>query len=101
MLSYLRVPVSASSSSANPKAIAQFDYLEIYPGSKITHFNRLHKSTGLPFEEMLFFDDESRNKEVEKLGVVMKLVKDGVTRSEIDEGVKKWRQRNNRTEKED
>lgn len=101
MLSYLRVPTTPSTSTANPKAIAQFDYLEIYPGSKITHFNRLRKSTGLPFEEMLFFDDESRNKEVETLGVTMKLVRDGVTRSEIDQGVQKWRERHGRTKKED
>jgi magnesium-dependent phosphatase 1 len=42
---------------------------------------------------MLFFDDESRNKNVEVLGVTMQLIKDGVTRNEIDAGVKSWRKR--------
>jgi len=48
--------------------------MEIYPGNKITHFNKIQKATGLRFEDMLFFDDESRNKNVESLGVHMQLV---------------------------
>lgn len=51
------------------KAIEYFDHLEIYPGSKMTHFNKLQKATGLAFEDMLFFDDEARNRNVETLGV--------------------------------
>lgn len=43
---------------------------------------------------MLFFDDESRNKNVEVLGVVMWLVRDGVSREEMDAGVRSWRNRN-------
>ena len=49
---------------------------------------------------MLFFDDESRNRNAEELGVVMCLVRDGVTRAEVDRGVESWRKRNKRTEKE-
>lgn len=56
--------------------------------------------THVPFEEMLFFDDEPRNKNVEELGVVMQLVRDGVTREEVDRGVQAWRRRNGRGEKE-
>lgn len=59
----------------------------------------LKKSTGIPYDEMLFFDDESRNKNVEELGVVMCLVPSGVTRSEIDRGVRDWRKGNGRREK--
>lgn len=95
MLSLLKLP-----SSSSPKAISIFDYLEIYPGSKTTHFTRIHKNSGVDYKEMLFFDDESRNRNVESLGVVMRLVRDGVTLHEIDQGVKDWRQRNNRTKKE-
>ncbi|SRR5947207_2810673 len=75
-------------------ALDFFDHLQIFPGSKITHFTRIHKDTGIPYEEMLFFDDESRNKNVEGLGVVMWLVRDGVTWSEFEEGVNSWRKRN-------
>lgn len=48
----------------------------------------------MAYEDMLFFDDESRNRDTEKLGVVMRLVRNGVTRSEVDAGVREWRQRN-------
>lgn len=82
------------------KAIDLFDHMEIYPGSKITHFTRLQKSTDLPYEEMLFFDDESRNKNVETLGVTMHLIRDGVSRVEIDAGVRSWRKRHGRTTQE-
>jgi magnesium-dependent phosphatase 1 len=75
------------------KAIDYFDHLEIYPGSKITHFTKLQKATGLRYEDMLFFDDEARNRNVETLGVTMYLVRDGVSKQEIDNGVKEWRKR--------
>ncbi|KAJ4420522.1 hypothetical protein N0V82_004295 [Gnomoniopsis sp. IMI 355080] len=76
------------------KAIELFDAgLQIYPGSKITHMQKLHKDTGVPYEEFLFFDDESRNRDTEGLGVTMWLVKDGVTWGEIEAGVREWRRR--------
>lgn len=62
-------------------------------GSKTTHFARLQKQTGLSYDEMLFFDDEARNKNVEELGVVMYLVRDGVTRDVVDRCVREWRRR--------
>jgi magnesium-dependent phosphatase 1 len=45
---------------------------------------------------MLFFDDESRNRDTERLGVVMWLVRDGVCAGAVDEGVRSWRKRNRR-----
>lgn len=91
MLKLLKIPSSTSSSQ---RAIDYFDYLQIYPGTKTTHFERLYKESGIEYEDMLFFDDESRNKNVEVLGVVMQLVRDGITREEIDAGVRSWRKRN-------
>ncbi|KAJ6444979.1 magnesium-dependent phosphatase-1 family protein [Purpureocillium lavendulum] len=76
------------------RALDVFDGgLEIYPGSKIRHFESLHKRTGIRYEDMLFFDDESRNQETERLGVTMRLVRDGVTWDEIEQGVEEWRRR--------
>lgn len=90
MLKLLHV---ADSSGKKRKALEYCDHMEIYPGSKIMHFNKLQKATGLKFEEMLFFDDEARNRNVESLGVTMYLVRDGVSIEEIDNGVREWRKR--------
>lgn len=68
-----------------------FDYLEIYPGCKVTHFNQFKKQSGIPFEKMLFFDDESRNiVDVNKLGSVAILVRDGVNFNVIENGIKEF-----------
>ncbi|KAL2055481.1 hypothetical protein ABVK25_004289 [Lepraria finkii] len=85
---------------AGKHAIEYFDYMQIFPGDKKQHFSKINKASGVAYEEMLFFDDEVRNKNVEGLGVVMWLVRDGVSREEVDKGVKEWRRRNGREEKE-
>ncbi|KAG0653061.1 magnesium-dependent phosphatase [Hyphodiscus hymeniophilus] len=89
----LRLLHVADADGKKRKAIDYFDHMEIYPGSKITHFVKLQKATGLRYEDMLFFDDESRNRNVETLGVHMHLVRDGVSKAEINNGVKAWRAR--------
>ncbi|KAF9489913.1 hypothetical protein BDN71DRAFT_1455340 [Pleurotus eryngii] len=81
---------SDDSLNAQP-AIEFFDQLEIYPGSKLTHFRKLHEKTGLPYSEMLFFDDEHRNREVEKLGVTFCLVPEGVNNKDFEKGLARWR----------
>ena len=69
-----------------------FDDLQIFPGSKTTHMGRIKKRLGVEYEDMLFFDDESRNANVEReRGVCFWLVRDGVTVEELDRGVEKWR----------
>ncbi|KAI9852679.1 MAG: hypothetical protein M1824_001826 [Vezdaea acicularis] len=83
------------------KAGAFFDELEIFPGNKKEHFKRLREKFGVPFEEMLFFDDEERNRNVEEWGVVMCLVRGGVSKGEFDRGVGEWRRRNGRGRKEE
>lgn len=56
-----------------------FQYFEIYPGSKISHFRSLQEKTGLKYSDMMFFDDESRNiEEVSQLGVHAIFVEDGM-----------------------
>jgi magnesium-dependent phosphatase 1 len=105
LLGLLQVPsstsdVEAGEASGPTAAVSFFDHMEIYPGSKIAHFRQLQKKTGLSYDEMLFFDDESRNKNVEELGVIMYLVHNGVTRNEIDAGIQSWRKRKGRDKKE-
>ncbi|KAL1652231.1 hypothetical protein SLS58_000358 [Diplodia intermedia] len=84
----------AGDNKNSEKAISFFDYLQIFPGSKTTHFAKIHEASGIEYEDMLFFDDEARNRNVETLGVVMCLIRDGVTRDEVDRGVELWRKRN-------
>lgn len=86
-----------SSGGKKEKARRALDFfdggLEIYPSSKIRHMEALAKRTGIPFTEMLFFDDEARNRDVETLGVTMWLVRDGVSWNEVENGVREWRRR--------
>ncbi|KAJ1304190.1 hypothetical protein OPQ81_008590 [Rhizoctonia solani] len=94
LLTLLLLPSSSGSNSSAPRrAIDFFDTLEIYPGSKLRHFKALNKKTGIPYEEMLFFDDEHRNKEVESLGVTMQLVRDGMSWKVFQQGLELWRNR--------
>lgn len=53
----------------NTTLYENIDYFEIYPGSKLRHFASLAEKTGISCHEMVFFDDEQRNREVTKLGV--------------------------------
>lgn len=75
------------------RAIELFPYRRIFPADKRLHLVELHKASGIAYEDMLFFDDERRNRNVESLGVVMRLVEDGVTFEEVDAGVRDWRKR--------
>ena len=61
----------------------KFKYEEIFPGSKVTHFNNLKQKSGIDFDKILFYDDEPRNiDEVSGLGVNCHLVRNGIN---IDE----------------
>ncbi|KDD76075.1 acid phosphatase [Helicosporidium sp. ATCC 50920] len=61
---------------------------EIYPGSKLTHFRRLHERTGINYKDMLFFDNESWNiKEVAQLGVTCVHTPRGMTWASWQEGL--------------
>ena len=94
MLKLLNVPAEAGFGPAGetPKrALDFFASKQIFPSDKRTHMTKLKKSMNTDFEEMLFFDDEPRNKNVEQLGVRFWLVDDGVSNHEIDNGVRHWR----------
>ena len=68
-----------------------FDYKEIFPASKVTHFTNLHEASGIPLNKMLFFDDEMRNiYEVGRMGVTAVFVENGMTMELFEEGLKKW-----------
>lgn len=95
MLKLLKI---SSASGGSSRAIDYFSHLQIYPGNKTTHFSRIQRDTGIEYEDMLFFDDESRNKNVEVLGVTMWLIRDGVTIEEVDAGVRSWRKRTGRNQ---
>lgn len=76
------------------RALDYFDYIQIFPGNKTQHFTRIHQASGIPYEDMLFFDDEARNRNVQtELDVTFCLVRDGMTREEVDRGVWEWRRR--------
>ena len=96
MLTYLHIQTAASDSTNSPTALSMFDYLEMYSGSKTNHFKQIHKRSGVAYKDILFFDDEPRNSNVEDLGVTMQLVRGGVTHDQVDAGVKRWRERNGR-----
>jgi magnesium-dependent phosphatase 1 len=54
---------------------------EIRGDSKISHFERLVKTTGIPMEDMVFFDNESGNcRSVASLGVTVGYCPNGVKR---------------------
>ena len=106
MLTLLRVPSGAGAGAVSGTAtnggketngavaLRVFDAgLEIYPTNKLRHMEALQRRTGIAYEDFLFFDDESRNRNVETVGVTMFLVRDGVTWDAVERGVRAWRRR--------
>ncbi len=66
----------------------RFSYEEIYPSSKLRHFQALELASGLPYERMLFFDDEMRNiREVSTLGVKCVYIEQGLTRQIFNQAI--------------
>ncbi|KAK9874939.1 hypothetical protein WA026_005756 [Henosepilachna vigintioctopunctata] len=71
-----------------------FSYIEIFPGRKTCHFEKIKSQSKIEFKDMLFFDDEHRNiRDLEEIGVVSVLVENGVTHEVIQGGLKKYQQK--------
>ncbi|KAF7843023.1 magnesium-dependent phosphatase 1 [Senna tora] len=67
---------------------------------KTDHFQRIHSRTGVPFNSMLFFDDENRNiQAVSKMGVTSILVGKGVNLGALREGLTRFSQNRKASEK--
>lgn len=66
------------------------DYSEIYAGTKAQHFRAVHKASGVPYRDMLFFDNEMRNcRDVAPLGVTCAYAPDGMTAEAWEAGLAK------------
>ena len=65
-----------------------FDHVEIRPGDKRKHFESLQRITGIPYNEMCFFDDYDLNIEaVSSLGVHCFHTPNGVTKDAWNEAL--------------
>lgn len=64
------------------------DRVEISFSDKKEHFRNLHRQTGIPYENMAFFDNEMRNiRSVKTLGVKCIYTPDGMTRKSWKEAL--------------
>jgi magnesium-dependent phosphatase 1 len=65
-----------------------FDHIEIRPGDKRRHFESLQRITGIPYEEMCFFDDYDLNiNNVSSLGVKCFHTPRGMTKDSWDDAL--------------
>lgn len=66
------------------------DLVEIHYGSKVGHIERLHRRTGIAFEDMAFFDNEQGNiRDVEgELPVKCYYTPQGMTREAWNQALK-------------
>lgn len=68
----------------------RFAWEEIYPSSKVRHFEALSQNSGYEYREMLFFDDERRNiVEVGAMGVKAIEVSNGFSRALLESEMKR------------
>ncbi|GMF38781.1 unnamed protein product [Phytophthora lilii] len=77
----LEVSIKKPGSAAEVKTLESIaSFVEIYPSSKVAHFQKFVQESGVPYEDMLFFDDEYRNVlDIKRLGVTCQYCRDGLT----------------------
>lgn len=64
-----------------------FSYKEIYPGRKTTHISKISKDSGVPLNQIIFFDDETRNiNDLTTMKVCSILANNGVNAHVISKG---------------
>lgn len=114
---YKDVQLATASSSLEPSySYACLDGIEILPGlvigdmmnynqigrtgnlspDKITHFQQLHEESGIPYNEMLFFDDCNWGDHCERVtkafGVISQRTPHGLQWKEFETGLSKYQQ---------
>lgn len=63
-----------------------FDHKEIYQGSKQAHLKKIKEAFDVPYNKIIFFDDEERNiKDVSLLGVQCIHVRTGITNEIVNQ----------------
>lgn len=94
----LAIPMALASRTEQPAWARQlvelleltnrFAFAEIYPTSKVRHFRALRQASQVPYDQMLFFDDELRNiREISPLGVTCVHVEDGLNHQLFHRGI--------------
>lgn len=72
-----------------------FDLTAWGTSSKVGHFKELQSHAKVPFEDMILFDDETRNRDVERqLGVTFVEVVGGLNKKTFKGGIERWRKKN-------
>jgi len=62
-----------------------FDYEEIFPDRKISHLQNIQQRSGIPYSQMVFFDDEQRNiADVSSMGITSEWVQHGISRQLVE-----------------
>ena len=95
------LPIAAASRTSSPSTAQKllnildidkyFEYKELYPGTKLKHFQQFRNNSGISYEDMVFYDDEYRNiKEIGDIGVTCQQVNNGVTFTAFQNGLEKF-----------
>ena len=64
---------------------------QIYPMCKIEHFSKIQRASGIPYSDMVFFDNEYRNiEDVSSLGVHCVYTPDGLFWKHFREGLEAY-----------